>query len=71
DILWRISERSEHVFTPEEIFNLFWNGQPWDGGQMVQMHMSRLRRKLEKAGGDHRFIETVWGECYRFVATEP
>lgn len=71
DILWRISERAEHVFTPEEIFNLFWNGQPWDGGQMVQMHMSRLRRKLEKAGGDHRFIETVWGEGYRFIATEP
>lgn len=71
DILWRISERAEHVFSPEEIFNMFWNGQPWDGGQMVQMHMSRLRRKLEKAGGDHRFIETVWGKGYRFIATEP
>ena len=64
DILWRISERAEHVFTPEEIFNLFWKGQPWDDGQMVQMHMSRLRRKLEKAGGEHHFIETVWGHIW-------
>ena len=70
DILWRISERSDHVFTTEEIFNMFWKGQPWDGGQMVQMHMSRLRRKLEKAEGKHHFIETVWGEGYRFVPTE-
>ena len=49
DILWRLSKRPEHVYTPEEIFDMIWGGQLWDGGQMVQTHMSRLRRKLEKA----------------------
>ncbi|MDE7267840.1 MAG: response regulator [Lachnospiraceae bacterium] len=67
DILWRLSEHPEHIFTLEEIFHIIWSGQPWDGGQMVQMHMSRLRRKLEKAWEEHRFIETVWGQGYRFV----
>lgn len=67
DILWRISEQAGHVFTPEEIFRMIWGSQSWDGGQMVQMHMSRLRRKLEKAWGEHYFIETVWGQGYRFV----
>lgn len=67
DILWRLSEHADHVFTPEEIFDMFWNGQPWDGGQLVQKHMSQLRRKLEKAWSAHRFIETVWGQGYRFV----
>lgn len=67
DMLWRLSEHTEHVFTPEEIFQMFWGGQPWDGGQTVQMHMARLRRKLEKACGEHHFIETVWGQGYRFV----
>lgn len=67
DILWRMSEHSDHVFTPEEIFDMVWGGQPWDGGKMVQVHMSRLRRKLEKARGEHHFIETVWGQGYRFV----
>lgn len=67
DILWRITEKAEHVFTPEEIFNMVWGSQVWDGGQMVQMHMSKLRRKLEKADGEHHFIETVWGKGYRFV----
>lgn len=67
DILWRISEQAGHIFTPEEIFSMVWGSQAWDGGQMVQMHMSRLRRKLEKAWGGHHFIETVWGQGYRFV----
>lgn len=67
DILWRLSEHTGHVFTPKEIYGMVWSGQPWDGGQLVQMHMSRLRRKLEKACCEHRFIETVWGQGYRFV----
>lgn len=67
DILWRLSEHTDHTFTPREIFDMVWGGQPWDGGQMVQIHMSRLRRKLEKAWENHHFIETVWGEGYRFV----
>lgn len=67
DILCRLAERIGHIFTPEEIFGMIWGGQPWDGGQLVQMHMSRLRRKLEKAWEGHHFIETVWGQGYRFV----
>ena len=69
DILWQLSEHLDHVFTPEEIFSMVWGGQPWDGGKMVQTHMSRLRRKLEKAWGEHHFIEAVWGQGYRFVPT--
>lgn len=70
DILWRLSERTEHIFTPEEIFAMIWSGQPWDGGKTVQIHMSRLRRKLEKAWTQHYFIETVWGQGYRFVPAD-
>lgn len=67
DLLWRLSEQAEHIFSMEEIFDLIWSGQPWDGGQTVQVHMSRLRRKLERAWEKHHFIETVWGQGYRFV----
>ena len=67
EILQHISEQAEHIFTPEELFHTVWSGQTWDGGQLVQTHMSRLRRKLEKAYEKHCFIETVWGQGYRFV----
>lgn len=67
DLLCCLAENAEHIFTPEELYGMVWGGQPWDGGQLVQMHMSRLRRKLEKVWGEHHFIETVWGQGYRFV----
>lgn len=67
DLLWRLSEQAEYIFTPEELFKIIWGTQPWDGGQMVQAHMSHLRRKLDKAWEGHHFIETVWGKGYRFV----
>lgn len=67
DLLWYLSEHADHIFTLRELSDAVWRGQPWDGGQTVQMHMSRLRRKLEKAWGAHHFIETVWGQGYRFV----
>lgn len=66
DILRLLSEQPERIFSPEEIFGLIWGDQPWDGGKLVQSHMSGLRRKLEKACGEHHYIEAVWGQGYRF-----
>ncbi len=67
ELLWRLSEQAGHIFTPEELSRSIWGKQPWDGGQALQRHMSRLRRKLDKAWQGHHFIETVWGQGYRFV----
>ena len=67
DILWRLSEHAGQVFAPEEVGELVYGSQPGEDGQRIQMHMSRLRRKLDQAWGEHHFIETVWGQGYRFV----
>lgn len=70
DILWRLSEHAGQVFTPEEVGVMVYGSRPADGGEAVQIHMSRLRRKLDKAWGKHHFIETVWGKGYRFVTPD-
>lgn len=70
DLLQLLTERAGHIFTPEELFKAVWGRAPQDGGQIAQTHMSRLRRKLEKAWAGHHFIETIWGEGYRFVFPE-
>lgn len=70
DLLWLLAQRVGEVCTPEEIYRSLWDGSQGSGGQLVQMQMSRLRRKLEKACPDHNFIETVWGEGYRFVSPD-
>lgn len=67
DLLRQLSEQAGCVLTPEELFRMVWGDRPWDGGETVQIHMSRLRRKLEKIWKEHDFIETVWGQGYRFV----
>ncbi|MEG1801270.1 MAG: helix-turn-helix domain-containing protein, partial [Oscillospiraceae bacterium] len=56
------------VYTPEELYSAIWGGnEQLDSGQSIQVHLSRMRRKLEKACPVHCFIETVWGKGYRFV----
>lgn len=67
DLLWQLAEHAEQILMPEEIFGMVCGSQTGDGVQAMQMHMSRLRRKLERACGEHCFIETVWGKGYRFV----
>ena len=67
DILRHLSEHAGRIFTPEEIFDMVWGGLSPESGQTTQMHMSRLRRKLDTAQNEHCFIETVWGQGYRFV----
>lgn len=67
DLLWLLANHAFRVYTPEEIYRSVWGDRTWDGGKTVQLHMSRLRRKLEKAYPTHYFLETVWGQGYRFV----
>lgn len=67
DILWRLSKYAGRIFTLEEIYEWIGGSQLEDSEQTVQIHMSRLRRKLDKECTEHRFIETVWGKGYRFV----
>lgn len=70
DILRCLSEHAGQIFSPEEVFERVFGSQPGDDRQTVQIHMSRLRRKLDKAWDAHHFIETVWGQGYRFVPTD-
>lgn len=70
EILQYLSECAGQIIPPRRLFDRIWGGQPWDGGQTVQTHVSRLRRKLEKAWDGQHFIDTVWGEGYRFVPAE-
>ncbi len=67
DLLCLLAQHADEVCTPTEIYRSLWDGSGGDGEQTVQMQMSRLRRKLERACPDHCFIETVWGEGYRFA----
>lgn len=67
DLLCLLSQNPDQVYTPEELYQMVWGAEQWDGGHAIQVHMSRLRRKLDAAYPRHVFIETVWGQGYRFI----
>jgi two-component system alkaline phosphatase synthesis response regulator PhoP len=53
------------VFTREALLNKIWGYDYYGGDRTVDVHMRRLRSKIEDA--DHTYIETVRNIGYRFT----
>lgn len=70
DILALMATKPRVLFTVSEIYIGVWGSDPQFQGQTVQVHLSRMRRKLEKAFPRHNYIETVWGKGYQFMPME-
>ncbi len=67
DLLHLLMQNKGTTYSPNKLYELIWGSRQWDDGHTVQLHLSQLCRKLEGASTGHRFIESVWGEGYRFV----
>jgi DNA-binding response OmpR family regulator len=53
------------VFSKSNLFESVWN-EPFHGDDnTVNVHMSNLRNKLNKANPNEEYIETIWGMGYR------
>jgi len=55
------------VFTREQLLSKIWGYDYFGGTRTVDVHIRRLRSKIEDA--NHTFIETVWNVGYRFLRT--
>ena len=62
-----LSSRPGKIWTINEIYREIWGAEGPVNITMVQMHLSRMRRKLEEAFPQHEFVVTVWGKGYQFV----
>lgn len=64
-LLTRLAREPGMVVTPRELLTWMWD-RPWIGDTTsVEVHLSRLRRKLGESGGHARLIQTVRGVGYR------
>lgn len=64
-LLTRLAREPGMVVTPRELLSWMWES-PWIGDTTsVEVHLSRLRRKLGESGGQARLIQTVRGVGYR------
>lgn len=63
-----LCENPGRVFTRERLMDLV-QGRDFDGvDRSIDVHISRLRNKIEKDPKNPRWIKTVWGSGYRFEA---
>lgn len=64
-ILKLLIEYKEKVFTKENLFKSIWNEEYLGDYNIINAHMSNLRRKLKRANNEEKYIETIWGLGYR------
>ena len=68
DLLHLLAVHEGRAYTKEQLYATVW-GEHWGGDySTVQVHVRRLRAKIEQDPAEPQLIKTVWGIGYRFDA---
>ena len=68
DVLELLAKNSNHVYSREKLLHLVW-GVDYPGDvRTVDVHIRRLREKIEKNPSEPKFVHTKWGVGYYFKA---
>ncbi|MFG6330942.1 MAG: response regulator transcription factor [Lachnospiraceae bacterium] len=65
EILRLLLKNPRKVYTKEQIYSLVWNDAYYGDENAVNVHMSRLRNKIEDDSRRPRYVITVWGIGYK------
>ena len=68
DVLLALVEHNQYVIEKDELMRLVWGERIVEENNLTR-HISTLRKALEESPNDHRFIVTVPGRGYSFVAS--
>ena len=64
ELLRLLATSPGRVFTRDALLRKIWGYDYFGGTRTVDVHIRRLRSKIEDA--EHSFIETIWAVGYRF-----
>ena len=70
EILKLLMKNPKKVYTKEQIYSLIWNDLYCGDENAVNVHISRLRNKVEDNPRDPQYIVTVWGIGYKLGDTQ-
>lgn len=65
EILKLLLQNPKKVYTKEQIYSLVWNDAYCGDENAVNVHISRLRNKIEDDTRNPRYVLTVWGIGYK------
>ena len=68
DLLWFLASHPRRVFSRDQLMSRVWGYESELDTGTVTVHVRRLREKIEPEPSRPRYLETVWGVGYRFVA---
>jgi len=71
DLLLTLASRPGHVFSRENLLQTVWNVDANGDSRTVDIHIQRLRQKLDDGCCPAWKIATVWGIGYRFEISSP
>lgn len=70
DILELLIRNPKKLFSKANIFETVWKEPFFAEGDLIKVHINRIRNKLQEACPGHEYIETVWGMGYRMFKEE-
>lgn len=65
EILKLLMQNPKKVYTKEQLYSLAWNDAYLGDENAVNVHISRLRNKIEDDSRNPRYVLTVWGIGYK------
>ncbi len=71
DLLHALASYPGHVLSREQLLERVWGADYFGDDRIVDAHIKKLRQKLGDDAIEPRFIQTVRGVGYKFVATIP
>ncbi|NWK67836.1 response regulator transcription factor [Bacillus paramycoides] len=65
EILKLFVKNQNRVFTKAQIYSLIWNEEYYGDDNVINVHMRRLREKIETDPSNPAYIKTLWGIGYK------
>jgi two-component system response regulator ResD len=67
DLLWLLCTNPNRIFTREQLLQKVWGYDFFGDARTVDVHVRRVREKIEPEPESPRYIITIWGVGYKFV----
>jgi DNA-binding response OmpR family regulator len=67
-ILELLLSNPNQTFTKKQIYEAVWKEEYYHDDNVLNVHMRRIREKIEVSPSDPKIIKTIWGVGYQFIA---